>query len=270
MFAPQHGTAWLIRVLGTVILFIAAVGVLQLVPRQFRKYVIQGVTFLGGAFFALEFFLPVHPMPTAANPKAVGNFITPFVDPVSNWLTIVSAFTVGLGVINLSSVHFKRLTRGGNNALNSAVFVLAMFVMCIMTILAKEHPNQINKDVFDILFSGALASLDGTMFSIIAFYIVSAAYRAFRVRSTEATILLLTAVIVMMGQIAIGQFITHKLPSTGVFSVFRFEIARQWILDIANTAAVRAIGFGLGIGGLAVALRLWLGLERGSYFDSQG
>ncbi len=270
MFAPQHGAAWVTRVLITVLLFAVVVAVLQMVPRQFRKYIIQAVTFIGGAFFALEFFLPVHPAPTAANPKAVGNFITPFVDPVSNWLTIVSAFTVGLGVINLSGVHLKRLTRGGNNALNSGVFFVSAIVMCFIGILKEEHPYTINKDIFDILFSGALTTLDATMFSIIAFYIVSAAYRAFRVRSTEATILLLTAVLVMMGQIAVGQFITHKLPPTGALSFLRFEVSRQWILDIANTAAVRAIGFGLGIGGLAVALRLWLGLERGSYFDSQG
>jgi hypothetical protein len=150
------------------------------------------------------------------------------------------------------------------------VFFVSAIVMCFVGILKEEHPYTINKDIFDILFSGALTTLDATMFSIIAFYIVSAAYRAFRVRSTEATILLLTAVLVMMGQIAVGQFITHKLPETGALSFLRFEVSRQWILDIANTAAVRAIGFGLGIGGLAVALRLWLGLERGSYFDSQG
>jgi hypothetical protein len=30
-----------------------------------------------------------------------------------------------------------------------------------------------------------------------------------------------------------------------------------------------AIDFGLGVGGLATALRLWLSLERGSYFEEE-
>src|SRR5262249_20124964 len=121
-------------------------------------------------------------------------------------------------------------------------------------------------------FEGALQSLDATMFSIIAFYIVSAAYRAFRVRSAEATMLLITAVIVMLGQTAIGQWLTHWIPYDGFWLKLpmrnlHIEAVRDWMLTLANTAAVRAIAFGLGIGGLAVALRIWLGLERGSYFD---
>ena len=111
------------------------------------------------------------------------------------------------------------------------------------------------------------------MFSIIAFYIVSAAYRAFRVRSVEATMLLVTAVIVMLGQISIGQLLTAWIPDNamgGLGHDLHIEVIRNWILTKANAPATRAIAFGLGIGSLAVALRIWLGLERGSYFEGQG
>jgi len=264
LFKSVHGSAWWLHVAFVILFCVAVFAVLQLTPKQSRKYVIQLVTFIGGLFYALEFFLPIHAQVTAANAHGEGNFITPYMDVVSDWLTVIGAFTVGLGVINLSMVHTKRLAKGGNTAFNSAVFFVSAFAMMAIDILQKAHPNALNKNIYELLFSGALTTLDATMFSIIAFYIVSASYRAFRVRSTEATILLITAVVVMLGQIAVGQFITHKLPE-----VFHFESIREWILTLANTAAVRAIGFGLGIGSLAVALRIWLGLERGSYFDSQ-
>ena len=72
-----------------------------------------------------------------------------------------------------------------------------------------------------------------------------------------------TAVIVMLGQIPIGIYLTHALPHA-----LHIEAIRNWILTITNSAASRAIAFGIGIGSLAVALRIWLGLERGSYFDN--
>jgi uncharacterized membrane protein len=271
MFETAHGFPWFMHVLIVIVGCAVLFGLLQLAPKQSRKHLILAVTFIAGLYYALEFFLPVHPQPTAANPTGVGNFLSPSMDSVSNWLVVIGAFTVGLGVVNLSVVHGKRLTKGGNTAFNSAVFFISAIVMMVIGILKEIHPNSINKNLFDILFSGALTTLDATMFSIIAFYIVSAAYRAFRVKSAEATILLITAVIVMFGQVAVGQAMTRMNTSHNYYlSQLHFELIRDWILTVANSAAVRAIGFGLGIGAIAVALRIWLGLERGSYFDSQG
>ncbi len=270
MFHAAHGAGWFVRVLIEIVLFAALFGTLQLVPKQYRRHLILAITFIGGLYYALEFFLPVHPQPTAANAKATGNFLTPSMSSVSNWLAVIGAFTVGLGVINLSMVHGRRLTKGGNTAFNSSIFFISMVAMTVCGLLNTLRPNKINKDVFELLFSGALTTLDATMFSIVAFYIVSASYRAFRMKSTEATILLITAVIVMLGQVAIGQWSTSFNHSHNIIlKLLHFEVVRDWILTLANTAAARAIGFGLGIGGLAVALRIWLGLERGSYFDGQ-
>lgn len=243
-------------------------GLLTLVPQRFRRGIIRIVTLLGGLYAALEFFLPVGPNPTAEDPKAVGNFLTPTVVPFGNYVNAIVGWTVGLGVINLCQVHGKRLMKGGSNSFNSLAFFLSMIVMAVVGILQKAHPNSVNKDLYEILFTGGLVSLDATMFSIVAFYIVSAAYRAFRIRSVEATLLLATAIIVMLGQIAVGQMLTSWLPKEGFIHNIRIEEIRSWIMTVPNSAVTRAISFGLGIGGLAVALRIWLGLERGSYFDS--
>jgi len=225
----------------------------------------MGVTFLGGLFFALEFFLPVHPI--SADGKQQGNFLTPLVEPFGNTTPVIIALAVGLGLVNLFQVHGRRITRRQEGWGNSLAFFIATFAMMSINILDKMHPNSINKNLNKILFEGTLAALDATMFSIIAFYIVSAAYRAFRVRSVEATMLLVTAIVVMLGQIAIGQLLTSWLPTDGLLANFRVENIRTWINQVPNSAAVRAISFGLGIGNLAMALRIWLGLERGSYFE---
>jgi hypothetical protein len=269
LFQPVHGAAWYAYIAGALLFSALVIGVLLIVPPNFRRIIIRAVTFVGGLFYAVEFFWPTHPMPTSEDPTRVGNFLTPYVVPFGNIALIIGAWTVGLGVINLTQVHGKRLFKGTADSFNSLAFFLSLFVMFVLSILKQIHPNSINRNLYALVFSGALQSLDATMFSIIAFYIVSASYRAFRVRSVEATLLLGTAVIVMLGQIAVGQALTNWIPHDGFFRNLHIEVVRDWILTKANTPAVRAVTFGLGIGSLAVALRIWLGLERGSYFERQ-
>jgi hypothetical protein len=124
-------------------------------------------------------------------------------------------------------------------------------------------------DVFDFLFQGGLTALDSAMFALIAFFIVSASYRAFRIRSVESSLLMGSAVLVMLGQVTLGTAITSGLPSTGIASNFRLENIAQYILLEINTPALRAIIFGIAVGFLATSLRLWLSLERGAYFDQE-
>ncbi len=273
MFSPKTGIALWLYALGTIAFTALIIAVLQVLPQRFRRPLMLAVTFIGGLFYVLEFFWPVHSMPTAQDPKAVGNFMTPLLVPVSGVLIpIVGAITVGLGAINLFQIHGKRIIKKSDNAFFSYVFFFGFFLMLILGVLNRHHPNSINKNLYDLVFAGGYQSLDATMFSIIAFYITSAAYRAFRVKSVEATLLLVTALVVMLGQISLGQLLTNWLPeqANSFWGNFRVEVIREWILTKANAPAVRAIEFGLGIGSLAVALRIWLGLERGSYFDSQG
>jgi hypothetical protein len=265
MFHPQHGALKIAYLLGALLAGAGLILLLMQTPRRFRRTLILVVTFLGGLMYALEFFWPVHPMPTANDPKAVGNFLTPLIVPFGQISPVIQGFAVGLGVINLIQIHGKRLVKRAPESINSLVFFAGMIAMFTVHVLQQAHPNAINKNLERLLFDGALQSLDATMFSIIAFYIVSAAYRAFRVRNVEATLLLVTAIIVMLGQIPVGIFLTSRLPPGA-----HIEAIRNWLLTKVSASAVRAISFGLGIGSLAVALRLWLGLERGSYFDNQG
>lgn len=261
MFRTQQGPLLWVYIVGALIFAAGVLFAISLVPGRGRKPLIAAITFLAGLFYATEFFWPVN--------TEGENFLTPFMEPVSHMATVLQAFALGMGIYSLLSLHLRSITRQRTGWGYSVVLIAAIFALAVPAILNEYHPNRYNAGLKAIFYNGGLVSLDAAMFSIIAFYIVSAAYRAFRIRSTEATILLASAMIVMLGQVAMGQVLTNWIPNEGFASNFRLENLKSWILYKVNSPALQAVDFGLGIGFLALSLRLWLSLERGSYFEKE-
>ncbi|HEY3342571.1 MAG TPA: hypothetical protein VGK81_11155, partial [Anaerolineae bacterium] len=114
-----------------------------------------------------------------------------------------------------------------------------------------------------------LVNFDAAMFSLLAFYIASAAYRAFRVRTVEAALLMVSALIVMLGMVNFGVFLTHSIPLDSPYAFFRVERLSLWILNWINMPAQRAVTIGVAVGALAMAMRIWLSLERGTFFSQE-
>jgi hypothetical protein len=202
------------------------------------------------------------------------NFLTRYKEPVFQVSLVIGAFALGLGVFGLASMHAKTVLRRRPGWLNSLAFWIAMVVMLLAGLIKKygvpaASGVRLSTGVYDTLFYGALAALGATMFSLVAFYIVSAAYRAFRMRTTESALMMLAAFLVMLSLVPVGVWLTGGLPAAGFWSAFRLENIGDWIMKFPNTAAQRGMAFGIGVGMLAMAIRIWLSLERGSYFDKQ-
>jgi hypothetical protein len=264
--APQHGpTLWLLLA-GSLIIGVLAFLSLIAMPARYRKPLVAVVTFVCGAFYVLVYFWRSS-MPGGANP------LSEYVQPLGEAVVVVGSFTLLLGVVNLIGIHAKTIRRARPGWYNSVAFFVAMITVFLAGLIpylqdpSGAKGNASFTALYDILFRGMLAPLGATMFSLVAFYIVSASYRAFRIKSGESTLMMLAAFIVMLGMVPIGAYLTHWLPETGWLSVFRLENLTAWILTFPNAAAQRAITFGIAVGSLAMALRIWLSLERGSFFD---
>lgn len=262
---PLQGPALFGAIAGALAASAVLFFLLTLLPAKARKPLIVAVTFLAGLFYAAEFFWPV----ASSGPDAGKNFLTPYLKPVSDMATVLQTFAIGLGVYSLVSLHGRNVLRRRAGWGFSAVLLGGIIALLVPALLKEYHPNRYNKAVFALMYDGAFNNLNATMFSLVAFYIVSAAYRAFRVRSREATLLLAAAFVIMVGQVALGQALTSHIPNTGFWANLRVENMRSWILYKVNSPAILAVDLGIGIGTLATSLRLWLSLERGSYFDEE-
>jgi len=89
------------------------------------------------------------------------------------------------------------------------------------------------------------------MFAMLAFYIASAAYRAFIAKNAEAAVLLISAVLLMLGNVALGEMI-H--PNYGAVS--------SWIMNVPNLAGQRGMMIASAIGAVATSLRVLVGIDR--------
>ena len=122
-----------------------------------------------------------------------------------------------------------------------------------------EYEHSTPKHIYRLLFEGLFVALGSAMFSLLGFYIAAAAYRAFRIRSAESSLMMIAAVLVMLGQIPFGVWIWSGLPDV-----------RLWLLEVPNSAAFRAITFGAGVAGLVMAFRMWFSIESESFDRKEG
>lgn len=259
--APQW--LWVLGVLGDFLIFGGILfALLQLVPVRFRRPLIVVLTFIAGLIYSVEFFWP-------ADPKTQMNFLTPLRIQLGEATKVVYAFALGLGTFNLIRFHGNNVIRNRTGWFYSLIFFISFFAMAGAGFWSYYSPSKAAENTYNMLFEGIVAALGATMFSTIGFFIVSAAYRAFRIRSAEATLMLLAAFIVMVGQVPVGAYITSGLPDVGPLRNLRLENLSYWILSQPNMAAQRGIWFGIEVGALAMALRQWLSLERGSFFERE-
>ncbi|MGH2571433.1 MAG: hypothetical protein ACRDGR_09415 [bacterium] len=199
------------------------------------------LTFVAGMMMMADFFVPHRSFANAAA-------------EVRQWGLIVVACTYVLGVANVLRVQGEKLRRRERDWPYSVVLVVCLVAMASLGIF---HDHQGEGSPFIWLYNNVYDPLSSTMFSLLAFFITSAAYRAFRARSTEAALLLGAAVLVMLGQVPVGAAIWGPDSFLG-----GFPGVKDWIMDVPNLAGKRAILMGAALGAISTGLRVILGLER--------
>jgi hypothetical protein len=268
-------------------------------PPRVRRWIVAGATFLAG-FVYIGYWLWPAPIARESGTlpngpiESVGFFFDDSVQVVGDFYNILAGLLLGLGIFSVLRIHVGKLIKQQRDWGYSIVLLVCMVAMIVIGYW--DYPDRIGPNAAlldvqsnwspinyarDFLFDGMLQTMDAAMFSVIAFYILSAAYRAFRIRSIEATILLAAALIMMLSLMpfvaalwngAVDAATPHitqhgtaiPVPDSGHFlQNLRLTNMSQWLKDTMQTSSLRGIDFGVGIGTLAMAMRLWLSLERG-------
>lgn len=187
-------------------------------------------------------------------------------DEFTRWARIIVGFASLLGILSLLHHHWSKIKLKKAGFGYSWITIGAFLVMAGAGLFPIPIPgfaevqNQsasFHKWMYDFLF----VPMQATMFSILAFFIASAAFRAFRARSLEASALLLAACIMMVGRVPVGDWLASKLM-IGNFHCFDLPTIASWLLNVPNSAAQRGILLGVLLSQVAISVRIIFGIER--------
>ncbi len=199
-----------------------------------RREIPMAICFLAGLSFILEYFIPHH--------KVLSIFET-----FRQWAIIVIAFAYVLGIANIVRINYHVIQKKGRDWPYKIILVICLFSMITVGVFGGTGEGT----VFDWVYYHAQYPLQATMFSLLAFFIASAAFRAFRVRTFHASLLAATAILVMIGRVPVGESIWRHFPDL-----------TEWIMNVPQLAGKRAIMIGAALGAISTALKVLTGLER--------
>src|SRR5687767_2860874 len=191
---------------------------------------------------------------------------------LDRWLIIVAGFALLLGIVNVVQNNSRRIARRDAGWAFSVVLLAGLLVTGSLGIWGAVSGEGIgfradgSTTPFKWIEDRFFQPLQSTIFSLLAFFMASAAFRAFRARNTEATILLVAAGLVMAGRVPLFELLAAPFPalqpSAASVSLFLGGLT-EWIMNIPNGAAQSGIIIGSALGAASMANRVNLGIKRG-------
>lgn len=221
------------------------------------------LAFLTGVLVVVSEFIPHRPF-------------SMMITTLQDWFMIISGFAIILGQISLFQSNIGKIQDRAEGWVFYLIGLISFMIMLLTGILwgTQEYAGILGHGTelmhilgpdeglkpFDYLFEWAYMPLSSTLFSLLAFFIASAAYRAFIIRSFESNLLMITAVIVILGRTSFGGMLTSWLPESLKF--WHLPNLSDFIMEFPNSAAQRAIMISASLGIIGSSLRIILGIER--------
>ena len=181
---------------------------------------------------------------------------------LQTWTLIIANFAAILGTVMILRQNKNRIVnrKPGDKSWIFAVWLIALLIfylgLGIYGVEASLSAMPTRDPTFSWIYNNAQVSLDSAMYSLLAFYIASASFRAFKARSKEAAVLLVSAAAMMLYNAPAGSLIFGPWAS-------QFNAFGDWLLNVPNMAAFRGILIGLAVGTIAIGIRVMTGRERG-------
>jgi hypothetical protein len=149
------------------------------------------------------------------------------------WGVLIYSISTFLGLINMTVLNAKNVEK---KVKGEWYYNLYSIVLCYVMIAIGIAMTS-NSGAYMWLMNNIYAPCRTTLYALTGFYIFSAAYRAFRVSTKEATVMLAVGILVMLSIVPVGPVIWPGFGQIG-----------SWLLDVGQLGVSRGVGISVSIG----------------------
>jgi hypothetical protein len=171
---------------------------------------------------------------------------------LAQWVAVLVGFALLVGLANLIKVHIGRAVRRDAGWYYSVILVGSALTVLALG-LSSGGPGGVP---VAWVFRWIYQPLGAALFSLLAFFLTTALFRAARLRARDSVLLLLVALVVVIGQ----------APFSATPPLDIMVSIKDWLFDYPMLAGIRAIILGVAFGAIATSLRVLLGFDR-PYLD---
>jgi hypothetical protein len=174
---------------------------------------------------------------------------------VLQWAVILAAIALLVGVLNLLSVHWRKVKAGNSASFYSGVLIVSL--LATIGITAWDGPTG-SWSLW--IINNIQIPIEASLVALLAIVLAYTAARMFRYRLNTMTILFMVVVIIIL----LG---TTPLYGTAKVTALKdlsslFKQLASWITQTWATAGARGILLGVALGTIAAGLRILLGVDR--------
>jgi len=167
------------------------------------------------------------------------------------WAILLAAGGLGIGLVNLASVHLAKVSEQEPGWPYSGVLIVFFtFTLALGLFFGPDSPWTL------FVFRFIHLPLESSLMALLAVALVVAGVRlAGRRRDLLSLVFVLTAILILLGTgpwLIGSESVTHE----------RILWVRNWVVQVAAAGGARGILLGVAIGGIVTGLRVLVAADR--------
>ena len=167
------------------------------------------------------------------------------------WVSILAAMALLLGVINLVAVHLRKVGTQAKGWMYSLILFVSFLVVLSLGIVKLAVPaNPIGRDGVNFAFNYIQAPVEAALAALLGVVLIVAGARLiYRRRNWGAVFFVLIAAMLLVGVAPLNNLSFMQGLS-------------QWIMQVPAAGGARGILLGIALGVLTTGLRVIMGADR--------
>ena len=197
------------------------------------RYLTAAIASASGLIVLLGFF---YPLDTLIQLRVM----------LTDWVVIVAAMAVLVGVVNLVLVHTDKIRRGEKNSIYGVLLIVSLLFTFVAGLLLGP-----NSQFLRVAIDAIIVPVEASLMAILAVTLVYASIRLLRRRADAMTVIFLVVALLFL----VAVMPTPIGPIPGDFLLLQF-------LQMFSDGGARGLLIGIALGALLTSLRVLFGIDR--------